>query len=75
MNAGARDGYLFLSLLQAKAGASIVSHLGDADPAAIPQMGAREFAQRFSPTEKVVAAFEELRRAFDAEETRGRLAE
>ena len=75
MNASARDGYLFLSLLQAKAGASVVSRLGDADPAAVPQMDAREFAQRFSPTQKAVAAFEELRGAFDAEETRRRLAE
>ncbi len=75
MNAGARDGYLFLSLLQAKAGASIISRLGDADPARVPQMGAREFAERFSPSEKSLAAFEELRGAFAPEETRERLAE
>ena len=75
MNAAARDGYLFLSLLQAKAGASIVTRLGDRDPATVPHMDAREFAQRLSPSDKALAAFEELRRTFDAEETRGRLTE
>lgn len=74
MNAAARDGYLFLSLLQAKAGASIVTRLGGRDAATVPQMEAREFAERLSPSDKALAAFEELRRSFDAEETRGRLA-
>ncbi len=52
MNAAARDGYLFLSLLQAKAGASIVTRLGDLDPATVPHMDSREFAQRLSPSEQ-----------------------
>ncbi len=52
MNAAARDGYLFLSLLQAKAGASIVTRLGELDPATVPHMDSREFAQRLSPSEQ-----------------------
>ena len=75
MNAAARAGYLFLSLLQARAGTSIVSRLGDADPAGVPEMHAREFAERFAPTEKARAAFEELQRTFDTEETGERLTE
>lgn len=74
MNAAARDGYLFLSLLQAKAGASVVTRLGGLDPATVPRMDAREFAQRLSPSDNALAAFRELRRTFDAEETTGRLA-
>ncbi len=55
MNAAARDGYLFLPLLQAKAGAtgaSIVTRLGVLDPATVPHMDSREFAQRLSPSEQ-----------------------
>lgn len=75
MIARERAAYLFLSLLQARVGASVVSRLGDADPAGILEMSAGEVASRARLTEKGRRAFEELKRGFDAEEVVARLAE
>ncbi len=70
-----RDGYLFLSLLQARAGTSVVLRLGSTNPALVPEMDARRFAQLTGASDKTLAAFEELRGTFDPEGARARLAE
>lgn len=71
----ARDGHLFLSLLQARAGTSVVSRLGATDPAGIPAMDVGAFRRLTGASEKTLAAFVELRGTFEPEETRERLAE
>ncbi|MDQ3636795.1 MAG: DNA-processing protein DprA [Actinomycetota bacterium] len=73
----ARDkaAYLFLSLLQARVGASVISRLGDADVAGVLEMSTGEVSSRARLTEKGQRAFEDLKESFDAEETLGRLAE
>ena len=75
MIAREKAAYLFLSLLQARAGVSVVSRLGDTDPAAVFDMPAGEVAARARLTEKGQRAFEDLKKSFDAEEVLGRLAE
>ncbi|MBA4115353.1 MAG: DNA-protecting protein DprA [Rubrobacter sp.] len=73
----ARDkaAYLFLSLLQARVGVSVISRLGDADVAGVLEMSAGEVSSRARLTEKGQRAFEDLKKSFDAEETLGCLAE
>lgn len=75
MIAREKAAYLFLSLLQAKVGSSVVSRLGKSDPAGILEMPAAEVAWRAKLTEKGQRAFEELKRSFDAEEIVARIAE
>src|SRR5919202_1275328 len=60
-----RAAYLFLSLLQARVGASVLSRLGGADPAEVLEMPAGELAERARLTERGRRAFEELRSSFD----------
>jgi DNA processing protein len=60
-----RAAYLFLSLLQARVGASVVSRLGDTDPVKILEMSAEEIAGRVRLTEKGRRAFDELKEGFD----------
>jgi DNA processing protein len=57
--------YLFLSLLQARVGASVVSRLGDTDPVEVLEMSAGEIAGQVRLTEKGRRAFEELKEGFD----------
>ena len=68
------DGYLFLSLLQARAGTSVVNRLGTTDPATIPTMDAGAFKRLTGANDKTVSAFEALRATFDPEQARARLA-
>ncbi len=75
MTAERRIAYLFLSLLQAKAGTSIVSRLGDQDPVEVLEMPAGELAGRARLTEKGRKAFVELKENFDPEAVLARLAE
>jgi DNA processing protein len=65
--AEARATYLFLSLLQAKVGASVVSRLGDLDPTAVLALPAREVSERARLTDKGQRAFEELKERFEPE--------
>lgn len=65
MIADPKAAYLFLSLLQARVGASVVSRLGDLDPAKILALPAGEVAERARLTEKGRRAFEELKGDFD----------
>lgn len=70
-----RAAYLFLSLLQAKVGASVISRLGDLDPTEILALPAGEVAGRARLTEKGRQAFEELKESFDPEMVLVRLEE
>ena len=75
MNANERVAYLFLSLLQARVGASIVSRLGDTDPSEVLEMPGEELAGRARLTERGLRAFEELKSDFDPDAILARLAE
>ncbi len=75
MTAEPRSAYLFLSLLQARVGASVISRLGDLDPTGVLEMSAGELSGRARLTEKGWRAFEELREGFDPGEILSRLEE
>lgn len=67
---------MFLSLLQARVGASIVRRLGDLeDVAGVLEMPAAELAERARLTEKARRDLEDLKKSFDSEETLARLEE
>ena len=72
-----RAAYLFLSLLQARAGASVLARLDKdgADPAAVLEMPAAEVAGRAKLTEKGRGAFEELKAGFEADAVLDRFAQ
>jgi DNA processing protein len=67
--------YLFLSLLQARVGASVLSRLGGADPAEVLKMPVGELAERARLTERGRRAFEELRNSFDPDKILAPLVE
>ncbi len=69
-----RAKYLFLSLLQARVGSSLVSHLGNLAPEAVLRMPVAELAGRAKISERASHAFEELQRVFDPGRMQDRLA-
>jgi len=69
-----RAKYLFLSLLQARVGSSLVSHLGNLSPEAVLRTPVAELAGRAKISEKASRAFEELQRSFDPDRMQDRLA-
>jgi DNA processing protein len=69
-----RTMYLFLSLLQARVGSSLVSHLGNLAPEAVLRTPVAELAGRAKISERASRAFEELQRAFDPGRMQERLA-
>jgi DNA processing protein len=66
--------YLLLSLLQARVGSSLVSHLGNLAPEAVLRTPVAELAGRAKISERASRAFEELQRAFDPGLMQERLA-
>lgn len=70
-----RAGYLFLSLLQARTGASLISRLGEIPAGSVMEMSSRELAGRIKMTERSMRHFDELKSAFDPDEVVERLAE
>src|SRR5215216_14531 len=66
--------YLFLSLLQARVGRSLVSHLGNLAPEAVLGTPVTELAGRAKISERAWRAFEELQRTFDPGRMQNRLA-
>jgi DNA processing protein len=72
--ASERTAYLFLALLQARAGRSLVSDLGDLPPAAILEGPLTELAERMALSEKTAQMLDELRRDFDPEAVCGALS-
>ena len=69
-----RGAYLFLSLLQARVGMSLVSRLGDMPPDRLLEEPVPALASRARMSEKAARAFEELRNAFDPDEVYGAMA-
>ena len=70
-----RRAYLFLSLLQARTGHSLISRLGDLPPEEVLELSAAELSRRVRMTDRALRSFEELRNSFDPDETLARLAE
>ena len=73
MGASARAAYLFLSFLQARVGASLVSRLGDVPPDVVLGESAAELASRVEMTEKAARAFQELKETFNPDAVYGEL--
>jgi DNA processing protein len=69
-----RAKYLFLSLLQARVGSSLVSHLGKLAPEAVLRTPVLELAGRAKISEGASRAFDELQRVFDPGRMQDRLA-
>ena len=65
MTASQRSSHLFLSLLQARVGASLVSRLGDLPPDILLEMAPVELASRVKMTERAAWELEKLRANFD----------
>jgi len=70
-----RSAYVFLSLLQSRAGSSLVSRLGSIPPAEVLKMTSDDLISRTNITERAARSFDELRRDFDPEAMDERLAE
>jgi DNA processing protein len=68
LTASGRGGFLFLSLLQARVGSSLVRRLGDIPAASMLEMAPAELAVRLGLTERAARVLEELREGFDAGE-------
>jgi DNA processing protein len=69
-----RAKYLFLSLLQARVGSSLVAQLGNLAPETVLRAPVVELAGRTKIPERASRAFEELQRAFDPVRMQERLA-
>ena len=65
---------MFLSLLQARVGSSLVSHLGKLAPEAVLRTPVVEIAGRAKISEGASRAFDELQRVFDPGQMQDRLA-
>lgn len=65
MTASERSACLFLSLLQARVGSSLISRLGNVPPAEVPRMSASELSGRVKMTDRAARAFDELKSGFD----------
>ena len=72
--AGNRAKHLFLSLLQARVGSSLVSRLGNLASEAVLQTPLKDLAEWTRISNKTVRAFDELQRGFDAMAVEDRLA-
>ena len=69
-----RAKHLFLSLLQARVGSSLVSRLGNLAPEAVLETPFKDLAEWTRISNKAVRAFDELQRGFDASAIEDRLA-
>ncbi len=70
-----RSAYLFLSLLQARTGTSLVSRLGTLPPEDILGMSAAELSGRVKMTGRAVKAFEALKKEFDPDKVQRNLTQ
>ncbi len=68
-----RAKYLFLSLLQARVGSSLVARLGNLAPQALFETPFSDLADWGRTPEKAARAFDELQRGFDVHAIEGRL--
>jgi DNA processing protein len=71
--ASEKSAYVFLSLLQARVGSSLVTRLGGIPPAEVLQMTSAELAARIKITERAARAFDELKGNLDLEVLEQRL--
>ncbi len=74
MTTSERSAYLFLALLQARAGRSLVSRLGDIPLTSILETPSAELAGRMKMTEKTSRELDELREDFEPEAVYERLS-
>ena len=70
-----RAGYLFLALLQARTGASLMRRLGETRPSEVPGMTVQEAGEWLRLTARGKRIFEELQREFEVEDVLAKLAE
>jgi DNA processing protein len=75
LEASDRTKYLFLSLLQARVGSSLVSRLGNLAPETVLETPFADLAERARTSEKASRVFDELQRGFDPDAIENRLAE
>lgn len=75
LTASERAAYLFLGLLQARVGTSLLPRLGDIPLAGLLEISPTELARRMQMAEKASRVLEELRRDFAPEERYKRLSE
>ena len=75
MSASERAAYLFLALLQARVGASLLPRLGDIPLAGLLEASPTELSRRMELGQKASRELEGLRRDFDPEARFGRLSE
>ena len=75
MDVSDRTKYLFLSLLQARVGSSLVSRLGNLDPESVLETPFAGLAERTKISEKASHAFDELQQSFDPDGMEDCLAE
>jgi DNA processing protein len=73
LGASERPAYIFLALLQARVGSSLVSRLGGIPPADVLQMTSADLAARIKMTERASQVFDELKGDFDPEALERRL--
>lgn len=71
----ARAGYLFLSLLQARTGSSLISRLGEIPADSVLEMSSRELAGHVRMTDRSARSFDELKNSFDPDAVIERLME
>ncbi len=71
----ARSAYLFLSLLQARTGSSLISRLGDLPPEEVPRMSAEQLSRAVKMTDRAMGIFDKLRREFDPDRVEKELSE
>ncbi len=67
MTASERTAYLFLALLQARTGSSLISRLGDLPPATILEVPLTDLSGRMALSDRVAQRLEVLRQNFDPE--------
>ncbi len=75
MTAEERKAYLFLSLLQARTGSSVISRLGDIPPASLMEMPLGKLQDHLRLTDRALGIMDELRRSFDPDTLLEQLAE
>jgi DNA processing protein len=66
---------MFLSLLQARTGSSLVSRLGELSPVSVLEMSAKELARQVKMTDRAIQAYDGLKAEFDPDALLERLSE
>ncbi|MGB3680923.1 MAG: DNA-processing protein DprA [Rubrobacteraceae bacterium] len=75
MTGSGRSAYLFLSLLQARVGSSLISRLGELPPEGILKVSSRDIAGQMKMTDRAARSFDSLKSDFDPDALLQRLSE